>query len=99
MVVSLDGQAMADRTTSVGFSGRKGFLASSAHSSPMALIIPIFYDRLIDNLSTTAKEGTFRTEKRLMNHHPVTSIAFHIKLPKIIPVRLWGLVNNVSSIL
>jgi len=59
MVVSLAGQAMADGAALVGFSGGQGFTGSSlrflAPFVPLpsvALMIPIFYDRLIDNLST-----------------------------------------------
>jgi hypothetical protein len=69
-------------------------------------MIPILYDRLIDNLSTNqappAKEGTIWTKKLLMNHHPATSIAFHIKLPKIVAVRLFpisqGQVNGETPL-
>jgi len=98
MVVSFDGQAMADGATSVGFSGRQGFtesplrfLASFIPLPPVALMIPIFHDRLVDNLSTNqaspTMEGTVCIEKLLMDHHPATSIAFHIKLPQIVPVK------------
>jgi len=99
MIVSYDGQqAMADGATTVGFSGRQGFtesslrfLASFIPLPPVALMIPIFHDRLVDNLSTNqaspTKEGTVCIEKLLMDHHPATSIAFHIKLPQIVPVR------------
>jgi hypothetical protein len=99
MVVSFDGQqAMADGATSVGFSGRQGFtesslrfLASFIPLPPVALMIPIFHDRLVDNLSTNqaspTKEGTVCIEKLLMDHHPATSIAFHIKLPQIVPLK------------
>ena len=34
-----------------------------------------------------------------MNHHPATSIAFHIKLQKIVPVRSWGLEEDKRRIL
>jgi hypothetical protein len=96
-VVSLDGQAMADGAAPMGFSGGQGFTASSLRFlasfvplPPMALMIPIFYDRLVDNLSTNqtppTNEGTVCIEKLLMNHHPATSIAFHIKLPQIVPL-------------
>jgi hypothetical protein len=71
------------------------FLASSVPLAPVVLMIPIFHDRLIHDLSTNqappAEEGTIGTEKLLMNHHPVTSIAFHVKLQKIAPVRSWRL--------
>jgi len=99
MIVSYDGQqALADGATTVGFSGRQGctesslrFLASFIPLPPVALMIPIFHDRLVDNLSTNqaspTKEGTVCIEKLLMDHHPATSIAFHIKLPQIVPVR------------
>ena len=99
MIVSYDGQqAMADGATTVGFSGRQGFtesslrfLASFIPLPPVALMIPIFHDRLVDNLSTNqaspTKEGTVCIEKLLMDHHPATSIAFHIKLPQIVPVK------------
>jgi|MudIll2142460700_1097286.scaffolds.fasta_scaffold49399_3 hypothetical protein len=99
MVMSFDGQqATADGATSVGFSGRQGFtesslrfLASFIPLPPVALMIPIFHDRLVDNLSTNqaspTKEGTVCIEKLLMDHHPATSIAFHIKLPQIVPVK------------
>ena len=33
-----------------------------------------------------SNEGTVCIEKLLMNHHPATSIAFHIKLPQIVPL-------------
>ena len=99
MVMSFDGQqATADGATSVAFSGRQGFtesslrfLASFIPLPPVALMIPIFHDRLVDNLSTNqaspTKEGTVCIEKLLMDHHPATSIAFHIKLPQIVPVK------------
>jgi hypothetical protein len=64
------------------------FLASFVPLPPVVLMIPIFYDRLIDNLSTNqappANEGTIWTGKLLMNHHPATSIAIHIKLQEIV---------------
>ena len=67
------------------------FLASFVPLPALALMITIFYNRLIDNLSTNqappASEGTIWTEKLFMNHHPATSIAFHTKLPQNVPVR------------
>jgi hypothetical protein len=85
---------MADGATSVGFSGKQEsslrFLASFIPLPPVALMIPIFHDRLVDNLSTNqappTKEGTVCIEKLLMNHHPATSIALHIKLSQIVPM-------------
>jgi hypothetical protein len=59
MVLSFDAQAMADGATSLGFSGKQRFTGSSLRFvaffvplSPVALMIPIFHDRPIDNLST-----------------------------------------------
>ena len=34
-----------------------------------------------------------------MNHHPATSIAFHINLQKIVPVRPWGLEQGKRRII
>ena len=69
------------------------FLASFVPLPPVALIIPIFYDCLIDNLSTSqappARERFAGTEKPLINHHPAASMAFHIKLPQIVPLLIW----------